>query len=104
MNAGQEQEFERLFAPEGKWSKLLKGSDGYLMSEWFKVTAAEGFYRILDVWKTHHHFEAFRSHHGEELKQFAEMVRAEGIVASEEPLGAYYDSDDLEDEGPLTPA
>jgi hypothetical protein len=85
--------------------KLLQGSDGYVRTELTKEVAVEGFYRVLDVWKSHYHFESFRTLCSEDLKQFAEMVRASGIVVSEIQLGAYYGSDGSgSDEGTLAPA
>jgi heme-degrading monooxygenase HmoA len=102
VRPGRERELEALFS--GRWTRLLQSSDGYLRTELKQEVGLADVYRVVDVWLSHYDFEAFRRHHGAELKRFQEAVRADGIVIKETQLGAYYGPRDDSDEGTLAPA
>ncbi len=88
---GRRAEFEAVFKVSGPWTRLLLGAEGYLFTEvWCEVPETRQ-YRVKDSWMWHRDFESFRDRMRVEFEKFEEWIRAEGLVAREQFLGAYYE-------------
>jgi hypothetical protein len=102
---GCEEVFERVYGPEGIWSKLLMLSPQYLGSELREESKAERRYRIFDYWRSHEDFEFFRGYHRQAYEKFSQWIQSEKLIERETVLGSFYESDSDSDEGTgLVPA
>ncbi|MGZ4890295.1 MAG: hypothetical protein ACXWBH_14030, partial [Candidatus Angelobacter sp.] len=57
---GREEDFKKVFGPEGIWFELLRRSAEYLGTDCRLEAQAERRYRVLDYWQSHESFEDFR--------------------------------------------
>jgi len=100
--AGREADFERVFGRDGIWSEFLKLSPRYLGSSIrLEVDRRGRRYKVLDEWRSHEDFEAFRQEQQAGVERFKAFLAAEGLVERETVLGSFYqdDSDWDEDAG-----
>jgi hypothetical protein len=94
---GRRAEFEGVFKISGPWTTLLRGAEGYLLTEvWCEVPEARQ-YRVKDSWMWHRDFERFRDRFQSEFEKFEQWLRSEGLTEREQFLGAYYEK--LDDGG-----
>jgi len=56
-------EFERVYGPQGDWSKLFRLSAGYLSTELWRDVEVAGRYWTLDRWRSAAELDAFRREH-----------------------------------------
>jgi hypothetical protein len=91
---GRRAEFEAAFSESGSWARILKQSDGYLLTEVVCESVEFARYRVRDSWSWHQNFERFRDRFQAEFEWFESWLRAEGVIEKQEFLGAYYEKAD----------
>jgi hypothetical protein len=93
---GRRAEFEEVFGVGGNWARLLKQADGYLKTEFWCESPELRQYRVRDHWSWHRNFENFRGQFQSEYQQFENRMLADGLIARQQFLGAYYLDDEME--------
>jgi hypothetical protein len=96
---GREEDFRKVFGPEGIWSELLRRSAEYLGTDCRLEAEAERRFRVLDYWLWHESFEDFRRQHQLEYEKFSRLIASENLVERETLLGSFYRGDSDFDEG-----
>ncbi len=84
---GLEEEFERIYGPEGDWARLFKKSRSFLRTELNCDIDTKGRYVTVDYFVSQPAFDEF-------LKEFREEYdaldrRCERVRASEQPVGSF---------------
>lgn len=85
---GMENEFERIYGPEGDWVRLFRKSKAFLRTEVYCDVETKGHYVTIDYFASRGEFQAL-------LKEFREAYDAldrlgETICASESRIGNFY--------------
>jgi hypothetical protein len=96
---GREEDFRKIFGPEGIWFELLRRSAEYVGTDCRLEAEAERRFRILDYWLSHESFEDFRRRYQLEYEKFSRLIASEGLVERETLLGSFYRGDSDLDEG-----
>ena len=96
---GREEDFKKVFGPEGIWFELLRRSPEYLGTDCRLEAEGERRYRVLDYWLSHESFEDFRRRHQLEYEKFSRLIASEDLVERETLLGSFYRGDSDLDEG-----
>lgn len=96
---GREEDFKKIFGPEGIWFDLLRRSAEYVGTDCRLEAEAERRYRVLDYWLSHESFEDFRQRYQLEYEKFSRLIANEGLVERETLLGSFYRGDSDFDEG-----
>ena len=96
---GREEDFRKIFGPEGIWFELLRRSAEYLGTDCRLEAEAERRFRVLDYWLSHESFEDFRRQYQQEYEKFSRLIASEGLVERETLLGSFYRGDSDFDEG-----
>ena len=96
---GREEDFRKIFGPEGIWFDLLRRSAEYLGTDCRLEVEAERRFRVLDYWLSHESFEDFRQRFQLEYEKFSRLIASEGLVERETLLGSFYRGDSDLDEG-----
>jgi hypothetical protein len=94
---GREEDFRKIFGPEGIWSELLRRSAEYLGTDC--RPEAERRFRVTDYWLSHESFEDFRRRYQLDYEKFSRLIASEGLVERETLLGSFYRGDSDFDEG-----
>jgi hypothetical protein len=97
--AEREEDFKRIFEPEGIWSDLLRRSAEYVGTDCRLEAEAERRFRVLDYWLSHESFEDFRRQYQLEYEKFSRLIAIEGLVERETLLGSFYRGEPDFDEG-----
>lgn len=90
---GRGRDFEQVFGLDGIWSRFLRQSEEYLGTKFRLESEAQCRYRVFDYWRSHWAFEAFRSKHQEDLKEFNRLALGEALVRREIFEGSFYQDD-----------
>jgi hypothetical protein len=96
---GREEDFKKVFGPEGIWFELLRLSAEYLGTDCRLEAEAERRFRVLDYWLSHESFEDFRRQYQLEYENFSRLIASEDLVERETLLGSFYRGDSDFDEG-----
>jgi hypothetical protein len=96
---GREEDFRKIFGPEGIWFELLRRSGEFVGTDCRLEAAAERRYRVLDYWLSHESFEDFRRQYQLEYEKFSRLIASDGLVERETLLGSFYRGDSDLDEG-----
>jgi hypothetical protein len=96
---GREEDFKKVFGPEGIWFELLRRSAEYLGTDCRLEAEAERRFRVLDYWLSHESFEDFRRQYQLEYENFSRLIASEDLVERETLLGSFYRGDSDFDEG-----
>jgi hypothetical protein len=96
---GREEDFKKVFGPEGIWFELLRRSAEYLGTDCRLEAEAERRYRVLDYWLSHESFEDFRRQYQPEYEKFSRLIASENLVERETLLGSFYRGDSDFNEG-----
>ncbi|MGZ4842551.1 MAG: hypothetical protein ACXV5J_12450 [Candidatus Angelobacter sp.] len=96
---GREEDFKKVFGPEGIWFELLRRSAEYLGTDCRLEAQAERRYRVLDYWQSHESFEDFRRQYQLEYEKFSRLIASEDLVERETLLGSFYSGRSDFDEG-----
>jgi hypothetical protein len=97
--AGRQEDFKKVYEPEGIWSELLRRSAEYVGTDCTLEAEAERRFRVLDYWLSHESFEDFRRRYQPEYEKFSRLIASEGLVERETLLGSFYRGDSDFDEG-----
>jgi hypothetical protein len=90
VRPGRENDFERVFAPDGIWPEILRRSEQYLGSALRLESEIERRFRLFDFWESHTSFEQFCGSHQSEIDRFDRLIEDESIVDRKEFLGMFY--------------
>jgi hypothetical protein len=96
---GREEDFKKIFGPEGIWFELLRRSAEYLGTDCRLEVEAERQYRVLDYWLSHESFEDFRQRYQLEYEKFSRLIASDGLVERETLIGSFYRGESDFDEG-----
>jgi hypothetical protein len=96
---GREEDFKKVFGPQGIWFELLRRSGEYLGTDCRLEAETERRYRILDYWVSHEGFEDFREQHQLDYEKFRRLIADEGLIERETLLGSFYGGESDLDEG-----
>jgi hypothetical protein len=85
-------EFERIYGPDGLWSKLFRQSSAYLGTELLRDTERTGRYLTIDRWISPEALHQFKQQHAEEYaaldKTCERLTASEAIVGKFESITA----------------
>ena len=85
-------EFERIYGPEGLWSKLFRHSSSYLGTELLRDTDRAGKYLTVDRWTSRDALRQFKQQYAEEYaaldKICEELTESEAVVGNFESITA----------------
>jgi heme-degrading monooxygenase HmoA len=59
-------EFERVYGPDGEWSRFFRGGRGYVGTELLRDVEQPGRYLVVDRWETRETYNAFVAEHRDE--------------------------------------
>ena len=96
---GREEDFKKIFGPDGIWSELLRRSAEYLGTDCRLEAEAERRFRVTDCWLSHESFEDFRRQYQLEYEKFSRLIASENLVERETLLGSFYGGGSDFDEG-----
>jgi len=96
---GREEDFKKIFGPEGIWFELLRRSGEYQGTDCRQEAESERRFRVTDYWLSHESFEDFRQQYQLEYEKFSRLIASEGLVERETLLGSFYRGDSDLDEG-----
>ena len=85
--AGMEEEFERVFGPEGEWVALFRKSKAFLTTELFRDLENVGRYYIVDHFASQSAFQAFLKENRDDYDALDR--KCEALCASEKRLGSF---------------
>jgi heme-degrading monooxygenase HmoA len=85
--AGRENEFEKIYGPEGDWVQLFRQSKAFVRTEVYRDLETSGRYVTIDYFSSQAAFQAF-------LKEFREKYDSldqlgETVCASEKRIGSF---------------
>jgi heme-degrading monooxygenase HmoA len=85
--AGLENEFERIYGPDGHWEHLFRKSKAFLRTELYRDIETNGRYVTVDYFVSQAAFQAFLKEFGEEYEALDQ--RCEAVCASEKRIGSF---------------
>ena len=80
VKPGCEEQFERIYGPEGEWARLFRQGGGYIRTELQREEEVRT-YRTLDVWRSRNEYEKFREEHGADYQSLDD--HCSGLTESE---------------------
>jgi len=84
-HAGQAEQFESVYGPEGRWAQFFRKSPDYVVTDLYRCTTKANRFVTVDCWRNRAAYEAFRKEHGEEFANLDEWCRL--LVDRERTLG-----------------
>ena len=86
---GQEKqnEFMRIYAADGAWTKLFRKADGYLGTELMRDETQPARFLTIDRWESKESFDAFQAHFDKEYQELD--AQCEGLTEQETLLGRW---------------
>jgi heme-degrading monooxygenase HmoA len=87
VQASQQAEFERHYAPDGSWAALFRQAPGYLGTELLRDRDNRLRYVTIDRWTGIEAYQAFHVRFGQQYDALDR--RCEGLTTHEAPLGEY---------------
>lgn len=87
VKQARQQEFERIYGPDGDWVRLFRSAPGYLGTELLRETGSAGVYLTLDHWASEEAFRSFRAQFGSAYTEMDE--RCQDLTTSEEEIGRF---------------
>ena len=84
---GREDEFERVYGPQGDWANFFRGGEGYLGTELERDIETLGRYVTIDRWASAAAYEDFRSRNLREHEAFDR--RCESLTEQELYIGSF---------------
>ncbi len=87
VRPGAEEDFERVYGPDGDWAQLFRKAKGYIRSELLRDREVWGRYLVLDHWGSAAQYDAFHAAH---TAEYAELdQRCEALTLREARLGSF---------------
>jgi heme-degrading monooxygenase HmoA len=68
-------EFERVYGPDGDWSRFFSGARGYIGTELLQDVETPGRYLVIDRWESAEAYNAFATEHREEYMRRVDDTR-----------------------------
>ena len=65
-DARDEEEFERVYGPDGEWAAFFRTGAGFVGTELLKDVATPGRYLVVDRWESREAYNAFIAEHRDE--------------------------------------
>ena len=87
VRPAKEEEFERVYGPEGDWAQLFRRAEGYIRSELLRDREVWGRYLVLDHWGSAAQYEAFHAAHAADYAALDQ--RCESLTLREVRVGAF---------------
>ena len=87
VKAGKEEEFERIYGPNGDWAVLFRKAAGYGGTELHKSQEVPRSYVVIDRWESSGAFKQFKEQFEDEYR--ALDLRCEALTEKEEHLGDF---------------
>lgn len=87
VSAGKEEEFERIYSPNGDWAGLFRKAAGYGGTELYKSQETPRTYLVIDRWQSRDAFKQFKERFANAYR--ALDVRCEELTEKEEPVGDF---------------
>lgn len=84
---GKEEEFERIYGPNGDWAVLFRKADGYGGTELHKSHEIPRSYLVIDRWQSRDAFKQFKDRFNNEYRMLD--VRCEELTEREEHVGDF---------------
>lgn len=88
--AGQEEEFERHYGPQGTWAELFRRDPSYRGTTLLRDRGRLGRYLTVDRWEEPSSFDKFKERFGEDYRRIDEAM--ERLTASETKVGVFESS------------
>ena len=87
VRQGQEQDFELVYGPNGRWAQIFKADPDYLGTELCRDYTIPRRYVTLDFWNSRAAYLRFREAKAEEYKAMDQ--RTESLTERETELGGF---------------
>ena len=87
VKGSQENQFERVYGPQGDWTRFFANGEGYLGTELHRDLRKPGRYVTVDFWTSQAAYEAFRERHAAEYRSLD--LKCEALTEQESPLGVF---------------
>lgn len=87
VKSGKEEEFERIYGPNGDWAVLFRKADGYGGTELQKSREIPRTYVVIDRWQSSDAFKHFKERFKDEYR--ALDLRCEELTEKEEHVGDF---------------
>lgn len=87
VRPSREQEFERVYGPEGEWVQLFRQGQGYIRTQFYRDAGNRQRYLTLDIWASEPAYRKFRDEHAEEYRAIDQ--RCQELTEKETCLGAF---------------
>ena len=87
---GRDEEFERMYGPDGEWAQLFRRSSDYLGTELFRDAADGARYLTIDRWTSPEAYEAFLRRMRDDYA--ALDARGDALTVGEMRLGLLVDA------------
>src|ERR1700751_5593176 len=87
MRPGKRHAFERTYGPEGVWSKLFRGSEGYIRTELVRAREKPQRYITIDLWRSREDYQQFKTDN--RAKYAAVDNECENLTTSEKLFGEF---------------
>ena len=87
VRPGVEQEFERVYGPEGDWVQLFRQGQGYIHTQFFRDANDSQRYLTVDIWASEPAYQKFRDEHAEEYRAIDQ--RCQDLTDKETCLGDF---------------
>ncbi len=85
--AGAEQDFARVYGPDGDWARLFRQSPGFLATELIRDLEIVRRFVTIDRWESRQAFERFKA--ATQAEYEALDVRCKELTRSERLIGHY---------------
>jgi enamine deaminase RidA (YjgF/YER057c/UK114 family) len=87
VKPGKEEEFERIYGPDGDWAVLFRKGDGYGGTELHKSRETPRSYLVIDRWRSLDAFKQFKQRFTNQYR--ALDLRCEELTEKEEHVGDF---------------
>lgn len=87
VRVGKENEFEKMYGPEGAWAQLFRRDDGYVGTELVRDAGENNRYLTLDFWISQERYETFCRENWQDYKAIDQ--KCEALTESERQIGSF---------------
>ena len=87
VKPGCEEQFEKVYGPEGDWAQLFRRDPNYLETRLLRDTVRGSVYLTLDFWNSQEAYEQFMKTHVPEYERLD--AASEGLTLRERRIGGF---------------
>ena len=87
VKAGKEEDFDRIYGPNGNWAVLFRKAAGYSGTELHRSREIPARYLVIDRWESPEAFKRFKEQFKEEYRTLD--LRYEELTEKEEHIGNF---------------